>query len=233
MGMVKRLKSLSRQPLPSFSISLVLVLLAAALVGCTQLPVSTPTPEAQTSLPAAADFTATPQPLSIAFGVPKGPIFLGEQAASLEEAQNRVSFNIAVPRNLPGDYSLIWMGTSPLSSKEEGGGFSRLVYSDGQHHIIVGQRLAKDHEKGILEEDEILTLAYLQKVTIRGYPGMAREGGVYMHPRLGDLKPVPLEVPPYLQWWPPGQTIAIWSEDDMSLRLADLIAMAESVESVR
>ena len=41
--------------------------------------------------------------------------------------------------------------------------------------------------------------------------------------------PLTLEEEAALRWWPPSQEVAIWT-DDMSLTLADLIAIAESVE---
>ena len=221
--------SLSKRLSWTFSISLILMLLAATLTGC--VPVES-TQQAQ--LPSASSDTppsAIGGPMSI-----REPIFVGEEASSLAEAQSRVGFEIGVPRVLPDNFKLIWRGTSPLSAKEEGGGFSRLVYSDGEHHIIVGQRLSEFDALEVELTDEWLAEFDQQKVTIQGHPGIGHERTEREMPIAvfeGKLVKVPVQETASVRWWPPGLMLQVWTPDDMSITLADLIAIAESVELVQ
>lgn len=213
----------------TFSISLTLVLLAVALAGCVSVEPAQQTPppsESTGTLPSAIG-----GPMSI-----QDPIFVGEEANSLAEAQSRVAFEIGVPRVLPDDFKLIWRGTSPLSAKEEGGGFSRLVYSDGVHHIIVAQRLSEFDALKAEFTDEWLDEFDQQKVTIQGHPGIGHERTEREVPVAvveGKLVKVPIQETASVRWWPPGLMLQVWTPDDMSITLADLIPIAESVEPVR
>ena len=226
--MAERPESLRRRILLSFSASLILVLFAATLTGC--VPVES-TQQAQPS----SESTGTP---SADIGGPFRPpplIYLGEEASSLVEAQSRVSFGMDVPRVVPGGYNLIWIGSSSLAEKAPGRGFTRLVYSDGEHHILVGQGPIEEVNLEVIT-DEWLKELNQQRVTIHGFPGVGHERTereVPMGVVEGKTIMVPIQEPAAVRWWPPGLVRAVWTPDDMSITLADLIVMAESMEPVQ
>jgi len=198
---------------------LLLLLLTLSLSGCVaQLSTD------ESPLPPPVDPEALPS--KITWPRRRGPkmqIFFGNQAASVEEAQERVKFEIAVPRVLPEGYELIWVGTSLRSFGDPEGRsiFSRLVYSDGQGYIIIHQVPHREAPTNLT--DEYLSSHRQQRVSIHGHPGMGHDRG---------MTAVPIYVvPAQLQWWPPDQMrIILLDDENMYLTLADLIATAESME---
>jgi len=72
--------------------------------------------------------------------------------------------------------------------------------------------------------DEEITELGQQKVTVGGFPGMGHGPGVS---RTKEARQEYSSV----MWWPPGLRRAIWTDDDASLSLDDLLAVAESMET--
>ena len=227
--MAERPEYLSGRFLLPFSVSLVLGVLVAALAGCVSVEESTQ----QTQSP--PEFTDTPSTAAGGLMSLADPIFFGTEVGSPAEAQSRVGFEIGVPTIVPGNFKLIWMGTSPASVTDSLDQFVRLVYSDGEHHVIVGQQPIEDLNLSIIT-DEWLAQWRQQRVTIHGHPGIGHERTereMSIAVVEGKTVKVPVQEPAALRWWPPGLVRSIWTPDDMSLTLADLIVMAESMEPVK
>jgi hypothetical protein len=147
------------------------------------------------------------------------PIYIGDPVASIEEAQSRLHFSVKEPKVLPVGYKLDRITISyPEDAPNE---YLRIVYVSGEHHIIVGQA-PWGPEMRLFTDEEMAELRQ-QKITIGGFPGMGHGPGI-------SKTKEALQEYSSVMWWPPGIRRTVWTEDDASLSMEDLLAVAESME---
>lgn len=243
---IYRLSPIWREPARKLLSSLlILTLIALSLASCAQRPVAssfpTDEPSPVVTAPEPTDSLPPDEPSPIvtvlkptATTVAKPPvslqkgaeplIYVGNPAASMAVATSRVHFSVMVPKVIPPGYVLDAISTSyPEEAPFEG---VRILYKKGEHYMVVGQSTF-DTTKLQPLTDEWLAENRQQKITVGGHPGIGHEGGVIKWGN-GTLQEYSA-----VNWWPPGLSVSVWSVNDASITLADLLKVAESMEVVR
>jgi hypothetical protein len=183
--------------------------------AATPIPLATTRATNDTLTPAATATQALPQAGAKFVQL---DVYVGLRVSSLEEAIERVKFDVRMPTVLPAGYKL-----DAISIGEPVDQWVRIVFTNGDHHIIVGQRVVDTSNAHQFTDEELVELRQ-EKVTIGTYPGMGHGANVVKTMR-GYLQEYGSIV-----WYPVGLARSIWTVDDASVTLEDLIKMAESME---